>query len=396
MIALTLFAALIASPPETSANAVAPIVTPPAATEEPPHDPEGIVLPEGFVWDEWAREPLVPDPVAFTILPDGSLYVCESERQDRGVEDNRYSPYWLLEDLACTTVEQRRAIYEKWAAKKEGGMDWYSKWADRVRRLRDTDHNGTADQSTNFSGDLREVLDGTAAGALQVGDALWVTSIPHVWRFVDQDGDGVAEVREKLFTGFGVKTSLRGHDMHGLVQGPDGRIYWSIGDRGYSVRTREGTLLADPSTGAVFRCETDGSHLEVIHRGLRNPQELAFNDLGDLFTVDNNSDGDDKARVCLIQDGGESGWFMPLQTLEGDNKRGPWNQEHMWHTFDSTDLVQPAWITPPLAHLTSGPSGLAAYPGTGFPSDFDGSFLVCDFLGGDSYSQVWRFGVRPV
>ena len=365
------------------------------AAVEPPHDPDGITVPEGFEWDEWAREPLVPDPVAFTVLPDGSLFVCESERQDRGVEDNRYSPYWLLEDLAAATVDDRLGIYRKWAARKDGGMDWYTRWADRVRRLVDADADGTADRSTNFSGDLREPLDGTAAGVLQVGDALWVTSIPHVWRLVDADGDGVAEVRERLFSGFGVRTSLRGHDMHGLVQGPDGRIWWSIGDRGFSVRTREGTVLSDPSTGAVFRCEPDGSGLEVWARGLRNPQELAFNDLGDLFTVDNNSDAGDKARVCFVPDGGETGWEMPYQTLEGDNKRGPWSQEHLWHEFDAQDPLQAAWITPPVAHLTSGPSGLAAYPGTGFPPEFQGTFLICDFLGGDAYSQVWRFGVEP-
>ena len=395
-IAALLLALLAASPDDAKPKADAPAAEAKEEEKEPPHDPEGITVPEGFQWDEWAREPLVPDPVAFTVLPDGSLFVCESERQEHGIEDNRYNAYWLLEDLQARTIEDRLAIYRKWADKKKTGFAWYSECADRVRRLRDTDGDGKADASTNFSGDLREPLDGTAAGALQVGDALWVTSIPHVWRFVDRDGDGVAEVREKVFSGFGVKTSLRGHDMHGLVQGPDGRIYWSIGDRGYSVRTKEGALLEDPGSGAVFRCEPDGTGLEVFHRGLRNPQELAFNDLGDLFTVDNNSDGGDKARVCFISDGGETGWEMPYQTLEGANKRGPWQQEHLWFTFDPADRVQAAWITPPVAHLTDGPSGLAAYPGTGFPPEFDGTFLICDFLGGDAYSQVWRFGVKPM
>ena len=366
-----------------------------ATTTEPAHDPEGVKPPDGFQWKLWAKEPLVADPVAFTVLNDGSLMVVESERQDRGVEDNRYSPWWLMEDLRASTVEERLAIYTKYADKRVNGMDWYTKYADRVKHVTDKSGGGVADTALNFSGELREPLDGTAAGALQVGDSVFVTCIPHLWRFQDKDGDGVAEVREKMFTGFGVKTSLRGHDMHGLVLGMDGRLYWSIGDRGYNVRTKEGAVLQDAARGAVFRCELDGSNLEVVFRGLRNPQELAFNDLGDLFTVDNNSDGGDKARVEYLPDGGDVGWEMHYQTLEGDNKRGPWDQEHEWFMFDPTDVVQPAWLTPPVAHLTDGPSGLVAYPGVGFPEKYDGAMFVCDFLGGDAYSQIWSFKLNP-
>ena len=43
---------------------------------------------------------------------------------------------------------------------------------------------------------------------------------------------GVADVREILVTGFGLHFAYAGHDMHGLTVGPDGRIYWSIGDKG--------------------------------------------------------------------------------------------------------------------------------------------------------------------
>ena len=154
-------------------------------------------------------------------------------------------------------------------------------------------------------------------------------------------------------------------------------------------------MLQDAARGAVFRCELDGSNLEVVFRGLRNPQELAFNDLGDLFTVDNNSDGGDKARIEYLPDGGDVGWEMHYQTLEGANKRGPWEQEHEWFMFDPTDVVQPAWLTPPVAHLTDGPSGLVAYPGVGFPEKYNGAMFVCDFLGGDAYSQIWSFKLEP-
>src|SRR5690606_30113183 len=111
----------------------------------------------------------------------------------------------------------------------------------------------------------------------------------------DADGDGVAEGREVIQSGFGPRFSLSGHDLHGFAWGPDGKLYFSVGDRGYHLETREGKILTNPGAGAVFRCEPDGSEMEVFYNNLRNPQELAFNEYGDLFTVDNNSDQGDKA-----------------------------------------------------------------------------------------------------
>jgi quinoprotein glucose dehydrogenase len=152
--------------------------------------------------------------------------------------------------------------------------------------------------------------------------------------------------------------------MHGLQLGPDGRIYFSIGDRGYHVTNQEGQLLARPDTGAVFRCDLDGSHLEVFALGLRNPQELAFDDFGNLFTGDNNSDSGDKARWVYVVEGGDAGWRMYYQYLPD---RGPWNREHTWHPYRedaATTAVQPASTIPPIVNVADGPSGLVYYPGT--------------------------------
>ena len=79
----------------------------------------------GLSWSLLAREPLVQDPVSFCIGDDGSIYVAESFRQERGVEDNRSSRFWLMDDLQSQTVEDRLRMYEKWSAKREGGMDYY-------------------------------------------------------------------------------------------------------------------------------------------------------------------------------------------------------------------------------------------------------------------------------
>jgi quinoprotein glucose dehydrogenase len=192
-----------------------------------------------------------------------------------------------------------------------------------------------------------------------------------------------------------VKTSLSGHDLHGLAHGPDGKVYFSMGDRGYNVTTREGKHLVppiDPGRGAVFRMNPDGSGLEVFAEGLRNPQELAFDDYGNLFTGDNNGDGGDKARIVYVVEGGDSGWAMPYQTLVGDYLRGQWNAEKLWHLQHET---QPAWIVPPIGHLANGPSGLAYYPGLGLPERFAGRFFLCDYRYQPSKSQIWSFGVEP-
>jgi quinoprotein glucose dehydrogenase len=365
-----------------------------AAAATPPAAPAITTLP-GLSWSLIAKEPLVQDPVSFCIADDGSIYVAESFRQEKGVEDNRSSKFWLEDDLQLQTVQDRLKMYEKWAAKRQGGMDYYRKEEDRVTHLVDTNGDGVPDKMSSFSGPINEPLDGTGAGVMYLDGSVWYTCIPNLWRFQDTTGTGVADVREKVFTGFGVRTALRGHDMHGLVAGPDGRIYWSIGDRGYNVTNKEGKNLKRVFTGAVFRCEPDGSRLEIFAHSLRNPQELAFNQWGDLFTGDNNSDGGDRARIVYIMEGGETGWDMNYQTLEGSNQRGPWNQERSWWKWDTADTMRPAWNLPPIEHLADGPAGMTFYPGLGLPDRYKNHFFLCDFLGGDEYSQILSFAVEP-
>lgn len=380
--------------PATPATPAAPAT--PATPAAPAAPPVYAIKPiEGFRWDLFAKEPVVEDPVAFAIDERGRIFVAESFRQEKGVEDNRSSAFWLDDDLQLQSVEDRLRMYEKWAAKRDGGMDYYRREEDRVVMLVDRDGDGVPDDKTPFSGPMNAPEDGTGAGVMCLDGSVYYTCIPHLWRFQDTKGTGVADVREKLLSGFGIRTALRGHDMHGLAQGPDGRIYWSIGDRGYRVRTREGTELARPFTGAVFRCEPDGSRMEVFAHSLRNPQELAFNQWGDLFTGDNNSDAGDRARIVYIMEGGETGWDMNYQTLEGQNQRGPWSQERTWWKWDAADPVRPAWTLPPIEHLTDGPSGMVFYPGVGLPERYDHHFFLCDFLGGDEYSRVVSFAVEP-
>lgn len=356
-----------------------------SASEEGTNAMKSFRVPQGMEVRLFAAEPMLANPVAFWVDGNGKVYVCETFRQGKGVEDNRGHGHWLDDDLAAQTVDDRLAYIRKHLKEK---ADDYAKFDDRIRLITDTDGDGKADQATVFADRFNHIVDGTGAGVLVHGKDVFYTCIPSLWRMRDNDGDGKADERTPLHSGYGVRFAFRGHDMHGLVIGPDGKLYFSIGDRGLNVKQGDRQFI-NPESGAVLRCNLDGSDLEMIHTGLRNPQELAFDNYGNLFTGDNNSDSGDQARWTMIVEGGETGWRMAYQYL-GD--RGPFNREKLWHPFHEG---QAAYIIPPIANYASGPSGLAYYPGTGLSNHFKDRFFLCDFRGGPGNSGVRTFRSKP-
>jgi quinoprotein glucose dehydrogenase len=373
---------------EETPSPVPPAIQP--KSDEPMKAAAAFGMPEGFVVELFAAEPDVANPVAFSIDERGRVFVCETFRQMRGVSDNRsHDAAWIDADLASQSVEDRFEYHVRLLGDRK--KNWESA-DDRVRLLVDTDRDGRADAASVFAERFNRVIDGTMAGILARRGDVFVSCIPNLYRLRDFDGDGKAEMspqeRTVLSTGYGARVAFRGHDLHGVTLGHDGRLYYTIGDRGYRIE-QESRVVTDPGTGAVFRCEPDGSHVEVVAHGLRNPQELAFDDLGNLFTVDNNSDAGDAARLVHVMPGAEIGWNMAYQYFPD---RGPWHREKIWHLAHPE---QPAWILPPVAHLTSGPCGFAAYPGTGLTPHFDGRFLIVDFRGGAAGSGVTSFRMRP-
>jgi len=340
---------------------------------------------EGIELELFAAEPLLANPVCLYVDHLGDLFVAESFRCNAGVTDMREHMDWLDEDLANRTVEERLAMM-----RAHVGEDYdpdYGTAFEQVRLIRDTDGDGKADRDFVFATGFSDHADGIGAGLLSYRGDVFYTCIPHLWRLRDLDGDGRAEKKVALSSGYGVNIALLGHDLHGLRIGPDQRLYFSCGDRGFHVETAQGTI-AHPHAGAVLRCNLDGTNLEVWHTGLRNPQELVFDLHGNLFTGDNNSDGGDKARWVNVVEGGESGWRYAYQWITSPVMRGPWNDEKLWHP---PHKGQAAYIVPPIANLASGPSGLTYYPGTGLDSSYDRHFFLCDFRGDAKYSGVHVF-----
>jgi quinoprotein glucose dehydrogenase len=132
--------------------------------------------------------------------------------------------------------------------------------------------------------------------------------------------------------------------------------------------------------------------LEVFAYGLRNPQDLVFDQYGNLFTGDNNSDSGDQARWVYLVEGSDNGWRVGYQFMENPYSRGPFNAERIWYPpFDG----QPAYIVPPIANIASGPSGVAYFPGTGLPATYKDHFFLVDFRGGPANSGVHTFTLQP-
>jgi quinoprotein glucose dehydrogenase len=354
----------------------------------------------GLKADIWATEPLLGNPVAFSPDERGRWFVSESYRQEGrqengkavvgGVVDNRGHMGWLNDDIAARTTDDRLKMMHKYYPDAAKFKEAFETYEERIVALDDTNGDGKADKSTIFADGFREALDGTAAGILARGNEVWWTNIPSLWRFQDSNGDAKAETKDRMLSGFGVKFAFRGHDMHGLRFGPDGKLYFTIGDRGINVKNKEGKDWEVSDTGAVMRCNPDGTGFEVFATGVRNPQELAFDEFGNLFTGDNNSDAGDRARFVQLVEGGDCGWRMTFQYLDD---RGPWNRELLW---DEKESLKAKYIIPPIANLSNGPSGLTYNPGTGLSKKFAGKFFLSDFRGGASASVVHEITLMPM
>ena len=363
-----------------------------AAAEIAPASNEGeqalqrMKLPPGLVATLWAAEPMLANPVAFNFDEKGRIFVAETYRYRSSVLDIRDYMWTLEAELANRTLEDQSAAIARHFGPE--GVKELSIETERVRLLEDTDRTGVATKSTLYAEGFNSPLDGIASGVLARRGSVYFTSIPSVWKFT---GEQKAETRQEISRGYGVRFNFTGHDLHGLIFGPDGKLYFSNGDRGAHAKGPDGSLADTPDEGAVYRCNPDGTQLEVFARGLRNPQSLAFTENGDLLTGDNDCDKGDEERLVHVVQGGDSGWRVGYQHPLID-KDSPWLAEKLWQprTKDTA-----AYILSPICNIEDGPSGLTYYPGTGLNDSYRGSLFITHFKGSVAKSGIYTYNVKP-
>lgn len=360
----------------------------------------GLLRHDGLEGHTWVAFPFVENPGSFGFDPQGRLYVAEANRFWLGVPDLRGANELIRDDFKARTVADRLTMYEKYAASFPEG--WFRRVADRIILLEDRDGNGAADHRSLFSDRFNRPEDGIGFSLLADDGSVYFTCIPSVWRLRDTDGDGKADEEKEISTGYGVRVSFIGHDLHGILRGPDGRLYFSVGDRGYHLTTADGTAHEGAGRGAIFRCESDGSGLEVYCTGLRNPQELVFDDFGNLFTFDNTGDIGDKARMVYALEGSDSGWNMSHQSAHHYATHLDWGdfrpELSMWvkeRMFDLYNEDQPQWVYPPASHVANGPSGATWLTGESLPEDLRGKFLLSNYRGPSDNCNLLLVAASP-
>jgi quinoprotein glucose dehydrogenase len=373
-----------------------------------------LVTAEGLEVKLWAPEQLLGDPVAISVDNQGRIWTTVTNRSNNSEFDIRSVPHWEIPSMTFETVEDRRRFLRSELAPEksaqntsipdrnnDGSHDWRDLAVEKeeVVVLEDTTNNGQADRAQLFLRDFGDEVTDVLGGIYYHNqrDELYLAAAPDAWRATDADGDGQADIITSMAHGFAVHVGFSGHGMSGVTLGPDGRIYYGIGDIGMSVSDANGKQWHYPNQGVIVRSEPDGSDFEVFATGLRNTHEFVFDKYGNLITVDN--DGDhvgEYERVVYLIDGSDSGWRINWQL--GKYKDPKNNSYKVWMDEDYYKPRfegQSALILPPIAPYHSGPAGMVYNPGTAFSDEWQDHFFVVEFVGAAPRSGINAFTLEP-
>lgn len=307
----------------------------PARAQLPPAKAAAsFTVSEGLGITLWASEPLFVNPTCMDVDHRGRVWVVES-------------------------INYRTRLRRQPLKRKEG---------DRILVLEDTQGAGKADKVTVFY-QAPEIL---APLGIAVrpdpkgpGATVFVCQSPDILVFDDKNGDGKADgPPRKLLSGF--RGIDHDHGVHGILIGPDDRLYFTVGDAG--VQNLQGTdgkgrkyssNGTDIRAATVWRCDLDGKNLELLAHNFRNNYEPCVNSFGDVFLSDNDDDGNQQTRLCYVMRGGNYGYHH-------SPKVSHWNEE------------LPGIVPKILRTYFGSPTGICVYEGSLLPPAYRGQLLHTD------------------
>ena len=370
------------------------------------------VLAEGLKLEVWGVDSLVRDPIAIHVGDDGSIYYTRSPRRNNAEFDIRGHQSWEIRSIALQSIEDKRNFLRTELSPErsaentwlkdlngDGSHDWKDMLVERneVYQLKDTDGDGLADWSQMQVYDFHEEVTDVAGGIMKTDDALYVAAGPDMWRLMDTNGDGIMDEKKSLSHGYAIHIGFGAHGMSGVEMGPDGRIYWGIGDIGFNGKGDDGTEYKYPNRGVIARSNPDGSDFEIFAMGVRNTHEFVFDQYTNLISVDNDGDhAGEKERLVYLTRGSDSGWRINWQF---GKYRDPDNNTYKVWMDEKLYLPrwegQAAYITPPLLNYVSGPTGMVFNPGAGLGERWKDHFFVVEFVGSPASSGLHAFQLQP-
>ena len=373
-------------------------------------DKQPIKIIPGLKIDLWASDSLLQDPVAIAVDDKGAIFVNSTNRNKASEFDIRGHRDWMTESIGFQTVEDRRAFLRRNFAPEnsakntwlpdmngDGSHDWLDLKVEKeeIFKVEDLNGDGYADQSTRvFNGFNEEVTD-VAGGLLVRKKDAFVAIGPDLMRLKHNNGQW--KDPQSISTGYAVHIGFGGHGMSGLTEGPDGKIYWQIGDIGANITAKDGKKYKHPNSGVIVRSNPDGSEFEVYASGLRNTHEFVFDNYGNLISSDNDGDHPGESeRLVHVVEGSDAGWRSNWQygkyTDPRNNSYKVWMDEKL---FIPHWEGQAAYIIPPIRNFHNGPTGMLWNPGTALGKRWTNKFFLVEFVGNTNNSHIWSFDLKP-
>lgn len=236
-----------------------------------------------------------------------------------------------------------------------------------IRLLEDEDQDGVFDKSSLFA----EKIPLPMGGSFYQG-SLYIAAPPNIERLTDTDGDGVADQREVILTGWTLNSNAA--TLSGPFIGPDGWFYMADARRGFEIERKEGDTLAGKGA-RIWRSRPDGTGLEsYAGGGFDNAIELVFTPSGETIgTMTYFTDPQDGQRDALMHwvEGGV--YPKPNQVIQDDQLK-------------LTGELMPVMTKLPRV----APSGLMRYRGGAFGEDFGGNLFSAEFNTGRIMRHIMK------
>jgi len=234
-----------------------------------------------------------------------------------------------------------------------------------IRGLKDTDGDGQIDGVTLFA----ETFTG-ASGMVFVGNDLYALADGYFCRYLDSNGDGVADGPPQRFFQFDAGEG----GAHSLRRGPDGSWYIITGPHtrlNNQHWNHPGSPIRQPTAGSLVHISADLSRSEILADGFYNAVDFDFHFTGAIFTPDSTLMQDQlmpwhvMPRLFHIAHAADHGWEQP-------GPFRPWSFPDYY-----PDQVPVNWS------LTGNiGSGIEFYRHYQFPMDYRNGVFVCDWENG--------------